>query len=102
MIKKMCFFNINVNSFVGKKVYLLTYYLLEPPKHAIEACITKWTAKTKKEPTHTDTEFIKNMWISKDKVKKLLGFFTTARLIQDLKATEPNEVLSRGTVCGIF
>ena len=31
----------------------------EPPKHAIEACITKWTATTKKEPTRTDMEFIK-------------------------------------------
>ena len=31
----------------------------EPPKHAIEACITKWTATAKKEHTHTDIEFIK-------------------------------------------
>ena len=85
-----------------RKFTCLRTYLLEPPKHAIEACITKCTAKTKKEPTHTDTEFIKSMWISKNKAKKLLGFFTTARLIQDLKAIEPNEVLSKGTVCGIF
>ena len=40
-------------------------------------------------------EFIKSTWISKDKVKKLLGLFGTARLIQDWKAAEPNEVLSR-------
>ena len=85
-----------------RKFTFLPTDLLEPLKHAIEACITKCTAKTKKGPTHTDTEFIKNMWIRKDKVKKLLGILTTARLIQDLKATEPNEVLSRGTVCGIF
>ena len=68
---------------------------LKLAKLAIEACITKWTATTKKEPTHTDIEFIKNTWISKDTVKKLLGFFATARLIQDWKAAEPNEVLSR-------
>ena len=67
----------------------------EPPKHAIEVCITKWTATTKTEPTHTDIEFIKNTWISKDKVKKLLAFFATARLIQDWEAAEPNKVLSR-------
>ena len=67
----------------------------EHPKHAIEACITKWTATTKKEPAHTDIEFIKNTWISKDQVKKLLGFFVTTRLIQDWKAAETNEVLSR-------
>ena len=67
----------------------------EPPKHAIEACITKWTATTKKEPAHTDIEFIKKMWILKDKVKKLLGFYATTRLIQNWKAAEPNEVLLR-------
>ena len=55
----------------------------EPPKHTIEACITKWIATTKKQPTYTDMGFIKRMWISKDKVKKLLGFFATGRHIQD-------------------
>ena len=64
-------------------------------KHVIEACITKWTATTKKETEYTDIEFIKNMWISKEKVRKLLGFFAANRLIQDWKAYEPNEVLSR-------
>ena len=49
----------------------------------------------KKEPTRTNTELIKNTWISKNKVKQLLGFFATTRLIQDWKAAEPNEVLSR-------
>ena len=37
----------------------------------------------KKEPTRTNTELIKNTWISKNKVKQLLGFFATTRLIQD-------------------
>ena len=31
----------------------------EPPKHAIETGFTKWTATTKKEPAHKDTQFIK-------------------------------------------
>ena len=35
------------------------------------------------------------MWISKEKERKLLGFFAANRLIQDWKASEPNEVLSR-------
>ena len=47
-------------------------------------------------------EFIKNTWISKDKLKKLLGFFATARLIQDWKAAEPNEVLSRDCTWDYF
>ena len=35
------------------------------------------------------------MWNSKDKVKKLFVFFATTILIQDWKAAEPNEALSR-------
>ena len=31
----------------------------EPPKHAIEACITNVTAAAKKEPENTDVEFKK-------------------------------------------
>ena len=49
----------------------------------------------KKTPAHTDIEFIKKAWTSKDKVKKLLGFFRTATLIQDWKAAEASEMLSR-------
>ena len=47
-------------------------------------------------------EFIKNTSISKDKVKRLLEFFTTPRLIQDWKATESNEVLSRDCIWDYF
>ena len=47
-------------------------------------------------------EFTKNTWISKEKVKKFLGFFATARLIQDWKAAEPNEVLSRDCTWDYF
>ena len=57
--------------------------------------VLQWTATTKKEPTHIDIEFIKNMCISNSKVKKLLGIFATTRFIQDWKVVEPNEVLSR-------
>ena len=44
----------------------------------------------RKNHAHTDVEFIKNMWISKGKVKKNLVFFARTRLIQDWKAAEPN------------
>ena len=69
------------NEFTDQQEFWYEAQYPEPPKHAIEACITKWTPTTKKEPTYTDMEFIKNAWISKDKVKKLLGFFATAGLI---------------------
>ena len=53
---------------------------------------------------YTDIEIIKKPCISKGKVKKnfwkktlikTFGFFATTRLIQDWKAAEPNEVLTR-------
>ena len=83
------------NEFIEQYQFRFEAQYPEPPKHAIEACITKWTATTKKEPADANIEFIKNRWISKDKVRKLLGFFAKARLIQDWKAAEPNELLSR-------
>ena len=82
------------NEFIEQYKFRYEAQYPEPPKHTIEACITKWTVTTKKEPTYTDMEFIKNTSISKGKVKRLLEFFTTARHIQDWKAAESNEVLS--------
>ena len=90
------------NEFIEQYEFRYKAQNLEPLRHAIEACIANWTATTKKEPTYSDMEFIKNTWISKDKVKKLLGFFATARLIQDWKAAEPNEVLSRDCTWDYF
>ena len=92
------------NEFIEQYEFWYKAQYPEPPKHATqtEACFAKWTATTKKEPTYTDMEFIKNMWILKGKVKKLLGFFATARLIQDWKAAEPNEVLLRDCTWDYF
>ena len=80
------------NEFIEQYEFRYEAQYPEPPKHAIDACITKWTTTTKKEPAHTDVEFIRKTWISKDKVKKILWFFATTRLIHDWKAAEPNEV----------
>ena len=71
------------NQFIEKYEFWYEAQYPERPKHAIEASITKQTATKKKEPADTNIELIKNTWISKDKVKKLLGFFATTRLIQD-------------------
>ena len=77
--------------------------------------ITSWTSETcnwslyykmdcnNKERANTYRYGIhKNAWISKDKVKKLLGFFATARIIQDWKAAKPNEVLRRDCTWDYF
>ena len=44
----------------------------------------------------------KKTWISGDKLKHCLGFFTTTRLIQDWKTAEPNEVLLSKCTWGHF
>ena len=90
------------NEFIEQYEFRYEAQYPEPPKHANEACSTKWTATINEEPIYTDMEFIKNTWISKDKVKKVLGFFATARLIQDWKAAEPNEVLSKDCTWDYF
>ena len=74
-------FLINFTSLANYEFRYETQYP-KPPKHAIDASIAKWAMPTKKEPTHTDIEFIRSPLISKDKVKKLLGSFATTRLIQ--------------------
>ena len=38
------------NKFIEQYEFRYEAQYPEPPKHAIEACITKWTATTKKEP----------------------------------------------------
>ena len=47
------------NEFIEQYEFRYEAQYPEPSKHAIEACITKWTATTKKEPTYIDMEFIK-------------------------------------------
>ena len=44
----------------------------------------------------------KKKGISKDKVRKLLGFFATTRLVQDWKAAEPNKVLLKDCTWDLF
>ena len=46
------------NEFIEQCKFQYQAQYPEPPKHTTEACITKWTVTTKKEPAHTDIEFI--------------------------------------------
>ena len=48
----------NLHEFIEQCEFQYQAQYPEPPKHTIEACITKWTVTTKKEPAHTDIEFI--------------------------------------------
>ena len=86
------------NEFIEQYEFQYEAQYPEPPKHAIKACITKWTSTTKKEPTHTNIEFIKYTWISKDKILEFLrqlDLVKIGRLLNQLK-------FYRGTVHGII
>ena len=43
-----------------------------------------------RELSEKDIDTIRNEWISRDKVRKLLGFFSSLRLQQDWEAAESN------------
>ena len=63
------------NEFVEQYEFRYEVHYPDPPKHAIEACITKWTATTKKEPAHTDVEFIeKNVDLERQSKKTAWDF----------------------------
>ena len=55
--------------------------------------IDNQTNKRAKELTSGILEAMQQEWISKDKLRKLLGFFATVRLQQNLKAAENNPPL---------
>ena len=63
----------------------------EPSKAAVDNAIAKWKASNSdRELSEKDIETVCNEWISKDKVRNLLGFFSSLRLQQDWKAAESN------------
>ena len=65
-----------------------------PPKNAIDSEIEKWQPENRNKELTTDIiEAIRQEWISKGKIRKLLGFFDTIRLQQDWKAAENNPSL---------
>ena len=62
-----------------------------PPKNDIDSEIEKWQSQNRNKELTTDiVEAIRQEWISKDKVCKLLGLFATVRLQQDWKAADNN------------
>ena len=63
----------------------------ELSRSAIENAISKWKAlNNERKLAEKDIEIMQNKWVSKDKVRKLLGFFSSPPLHQDQKAAESN------------
>ena len=71
------------NEFIQQYEYRYIAQYPEPPKNAIDNSIERWKMVNDKAPTNDIIEEVRRQWISKDKVRKLLGFFATVRLQQD-------------------
>ena len=86
------------NDFIEQFEFRYNAQYPEPSKSAIDNAILKWKASNDREIAEKDIEIIRNEWISKDKVRKLLGFFSSLRLQQDWKAAESNpDILKNAT-----
>ena len=80
------------NDFIEQYEFRYEAQYPEPSKHILENAVTKWKSEHGDvNPTAAQQITIWNTVVSKDKVRKLLGFFATARLQQDWKAAEPDE-----------
>ena len=75
------------------RISLISQYP-KPPKNIIDNELIKWQSQNRNKELSTDIiEAIREKWISKDKICKLLGFFPIVRLQQDWKAAENNRSL---------
>ena len=81
------------------KVFSLRYEAQypDPPKVSLELAIQRWkvlnTTETNTSPNPTVDQYdkISSEWKEKDKVKKLLGMFSSHKLYEDWCIAEPNE-----------
>ena len=72
------------NDFIEQFEFRYNAQYPEPSKNAIDNAILKWkVSNNNRELTEKDIDTIRNEWISKDKIRKLLGFFSSLRLQQD-------------------
>ena len=80
------------NEFVEQYGFRYDAQYPEPSKQILETAVTKWKSEHGDvDPTAAQQVGIRNDVVSRDKVRKLLGFFATARFQQDWKAAEPND-----------
>ena len=64
----------------------------DPPRVSMEAAIERWKyANEDTKPSLSQYDEIRDKWISKDKVTKFLGMFSTERLHEDWLSAEPDE-----------
>ena len=81
------------NSFIEQYEFRYDAQYPEVPKHVLDNAIEKWKSENNNPETVSiaQKDTIQNEIRSKDKVKKLMGFFASLRFQQDWKAAEPVE-----------
>ena len=82
------------NEFIEQYEFRYDAQYPDVPRHMMESAVEKWkSARAADAPdiTAAQKETLRADVRSRDKVRKLLGFFATLRLQQDWKAAEPNE-----------
>ena len=80
------------NDFIEQYEFRYQAQYPEPSKSSLDNAVLQWKSEHgEAEPTAAQKLAMRNDFISKDKVRKLLGFFATLRLQQDWKAAEPEE-----------
>ena len=81
------------NEFVDQYEYRFNAQYPEPSKQLLDNAVIKWKTEHADagDPNATQRVTIRNEVVSRDKVRKLLGFFASIRLQQDWKAAEPTE-----------
>ena len=80
------------NDFVEQFEFRYEAQYPEPSKNVLDNAVLQWKSEhADADPSAAEIITIRNNLISKDKVRKLLGFFSTLRFQQDWKAAEPVE-----------
>ena len=80
------------NDFVEQFEFRYEAQYPEPSKTVMDNAVLQWKSLHQDaDPSAAQKIIIRNNLISKDKVRKLLGFFSTLRFQQDWKAAEPTE-----------
>ena len=77
----------------------------DPPRTSLEVAIQRWKLNQDDEdpkPTMAQYDEICEDWKSKDKVKKLLGMFSSERFLADWMAAEPDEQARKGVTWETF
>ena len=80
----------------------------DPPKTSMDGAIQRWKVgkttpeRTDPQPTLEEYDGVREDWMSRDKVAKMVGMFSSARFAEDWEAAEPDDAVRKGSSWGEF